>query len=111
MTYLDPTRVDRLFVYPNRREIVLSLELAPQWFGDDLPDLEASLRAKLAFYVAFLRDGRVERYHPEARGFTPWVEIAYETTLLSAVLEVVTRLQEEVIAQGIDVKLVSVERL
>lgn len=111
MSFLNWTRVDRIFVYPERREAVLCLALAPQWYTGADPPLERSLRAKLAFYLAFIRDRKIERYRPDAQGFTPWIEIGYEGTLQGEDLDTVTRLRQEVIAQGIDVKLVSVERL
>jgi hypothetical protein len=110
MSYMDWTCVDKMFVYPERREVVLCIDLAPQWYRDD-PPLERSLRAKLAYYLAFIRDRKVERYHPDAQGFTPWIEIGYEGTLQGEDLEIVTRLQQEVIAQGIDVRTASVERM
>lgn len=111
MSFMDCKRVDRMFVYPERREVVLCLALAPQWYRDTAPPLERSLRAKLAYYVGFIRNRRIEHYRPEAQGFTPWIEIGYEGTLQGEDLDIVTRLQQEVIAQGINVKTISVESM
>lgn len=102
------TQVDRIFVYPETREVVLGIELTPETYSGD-PSLERSLQAKLDFYLTFIRDRRIEHYHPEAAGFTPWIEIAYTGTLVGDDLEVVTRLQQATIAKGIDSRLLHVE--
>lgn len=110
MSLYDPYIVDRMFLYPERKEVVLGLEVRETYVIKDVAEFEVRLRQRFDFYVAFVRAGKIEHYHPEAAGFTPWIELAYHGTLEGDWLAVVHRACADTVAKGIDVRLLAIER-